>query len=70
MIERTVEWLAWLDHVRIESGMGTCCAEAQADGVPCPILGRDCEICDRAVAHARMHEVAIRPNTAALALAK
>lgn len=26
-----------------------CCAEAQADGVPCPTLGRDCEICERAV---------------------
>jgi hypothetical protein len=26
-----------------------CCAEAQADGVPCPTLGRSCEICERAV---------------------
>ncbi len=25
------------------------CSEAQADGVPCTELGRDCEICDRAV---------------------
>jgi len=24
------------------------CDEAQADGVPCPDLGRDCEICERA----------------------
>jgi hypothetical protein len=24
------------------------CAEAQADGVPCTELGRDCEICERA----------------------
>ena len=26
-----------------------CCAEAQADGVPCPTLGRACETCERAV---------------------
>jgi hypothetical protein len=26
-----------------------CCAEAQADGVPCPTIGRACEICERAV---------------------
>jgi hypothetical protein len=26
-----------------------CCAEAQADGVPCPTLGRSCEICERAM---------------------
>jgi len=25
------------------------CAEAQADGVPCPTLGRNCEICERAM---------------------
>jgi hypothetical protein len=25
-----------------------CCPEAQADGVPCPILGRSCETCERA----------------------
>jgi hypothetical protein len=25
------------------------CSEAQADGVPCSELGRDCEICERAV---------------------
>lgn len=24
------------------------CPEAQADGVPCPELGRDCEDCERA----------------------
>jgi hypothetical protein len=29
------------------------CAEAQADGVPCPTLGRSCEICERAL---RLHE--------------
>lgn len=26
-----------------------CCPEAQADGVPCPTLGRSCEVCERAV---------------------
>jgi hypothetical protein len=25
------------------------CPEAQADGVPCPDLGRSCEICERAL---------------------
>jgi hypothetical protein len=29
--------------------LSRCCAEAQADGVPCPTLGRDCEICERAM---------------------
>lgn len=27
---------------------GPLCAEAQADGVPCFELGRDCETCERA----------------------
>lgn len=30
--------------------LAACCPEAQADGVPCTELGRDCELCDRAVA--------------------
>ena len=25
------------------------CPEAQADGVPCPELGRSCEVCERAL---------------------
>jgi hypothetical protein len=29
--------------------LACCCAEAQADGVPCPTLGRSCEICERAI---------------------
>jgi hypothetical protein len=29
--------------------LAKCCAEAQADGAPCPTLGRSCEICERAV---------------------
>lgn len=28
--------------------LGALCAEAQADGVPCFELGRDCETCERA----------------------
>lgn len=30
-------------------GTGALCAEAQADGVPCQELGRDCEVCGRAM---------------------
>jgi hypothetical protein len=30
--------------------MGVLCAEAQADGVPCPELGRKCETCEKALA--------------------
>ena len=30
-----------------------CCPEAQADGVPCPEIGRDCEICERAIEEVR-----------------
>jgi hypothetical protein len=30
--------------------LAACCPEAQADGVPCSELGRDCEVCERAVA--------------------
>jgi hypothetical protein len=29
--------------------LSACCSEAQADGVPCTELGRDCETCERAV---------------------
>jgi hypothetical protein len=38
-INRAMEWVLPL---------GVCCAEAQADGVPCWELGRDCLECDRA----------------------
>jgi len=34
---------------RAEMSPGPLCAEAQADGVPCTELGRDCETCERAV---------------------
>lgn len=29
--------------------LSLCCPEAQADGVPCPALGRPCETCERAL---------------------
>jgi hypothetical protein len=38
----------WFDLTR-------CCPEAQADGVPCPTLGRSCEICERAVVPAETY---------------
>lgn len=28
--------------------LGVCCAEAQADGIPCPEPGSDCLHCERA----------------------
>ncbi len=31
-----------------ETGTGALCAEAQADGVPCFELGRECATCERA----------------------
>lgn len=31
------------------AGTGALCPEAQADGVPCTELGRDCEVCEHAV---------------------
>jgi len=34
---------------RRDLGTGALCPEAQADGVPCTELGRDCEVCERAV---------------------
>ena len=34
--------------------LGVCCAEAQADGVPCAELGRDCLRCGRAVPARRL----------------
>lgn len=29
--------------------LAACCPEAQADGVPCTELGRDCEQCEHAI---------------------
>ena len=36
-------------HPPAVSGPGARCAEAQADGVPCEGLDRDCEICEHAL---------------------
>ena len=42
--------------------LSKCCPEAQADGVPCPTLGRSCEICERAVLPTASEETTpIRP---------
>ncbi len=38
-VRKAMEWLLPL---------GVCCTEAQADGVPCTELGRDCLECERA----------------------
>lgn len=41
------------------------CAEAQADGVPCPTLGRNCETCAqaiRALANAREPDLPPQPE--------
>jgi hypothetical protein len=32
----------------VRKAVGPLCAEAQADGVPCYELGRDCQTCERA----------------------
>ncbi len=36
-----------------ESGLGVLCTDAQADGVPCPEQGKECEHCERARARQR-----------------
>lgn len=36
------------ENRKAEIALGALCAEAQADGVPCFELGRDCETCERA----------------------
>jgi len=38
-----------------------CCPEAQADGVPCPTLGRSCEVCERAIDASPEPPPSIRP---------
>jgi hypothetical protein len=35
---------------KYDVGSGALCPEAQADGVPCTELGRDCETCEKAMA--------------------
>ncbi|MEK6768538.1 MAG: hypothetical protein AABY85_06045 [Gemmatimonadota bacterium] len=39
------------------------CAEAQADGVPCTELGRDCETCARAIRDFSPDDLAIIRET-------
>ncbi len=41
--------------------LSACCPEAQADGVPCTELGRNCESCGRAFTEAAEAEPA--PDT-------
>jgi hypothetical protein len=53
-LARALEWMLPL---------GVCCAEAQADGVPCGEPGGDCLRCDRADPLRRLLlEAAIRPR--------
>lgn len=33
---------------RVDPGLGVLCPEAQADGVPCSEMGRECDICPMA----------------------
>ena len=40
----------WIDSWAAETGLGVPCGEAQADGVPCFELDRDCSQCDEAYA--------------------
>lgn len=55
-VREAMEWLLPL---------GVCCAEAQADGVPCHELGSDCLVCDRADAVRRLLlQMAARPRPA------
>ena len=38
-----------ITKISIFNDLSRCCPEAQADGVPCPELGRACEVCERAM---------------------
>jgi hypothetical protein len=43
-------------HAPAQAGLGTLCAESQADGVPCAEHGSDCAICGRALPCPESHE--------------
>ncbi len=43
--------------------LSACCPEAQADGVPCTELGRNCESCGRAFTEAAEAEPGPAPDT-------
>jgi hypothetical protein len=59
MVNPRIRYGSSLDIAEIKG----CCAEAQADGVPCPTLGRSCEICERALRNLELEEplLPIRP---------
>lgn len=40
-----------------DQGLGVLCPEAQADGVPCSELGRECDICPMAAPNRDIPEV-------------
>lgn len=42
-------------HAPAVPGLGVLCPEAQADGVPCPELGRNCADCERARPYAEVN---------------
>ncbi len=44
-----------------DSGLGAACAEAQADGVPCGDLDRECVNCERGAA-AVVAQLAVPPS--------
>lgn len=50
MDRRNSELKQEIQQRRSTSGLGVACADAQADGVPCPDPARDCDRCERAVA--------------------
>lgn len=48
-------WMTERDATRERVlALGVCCAEAQADGVPCAEPGRDCLRCGRAIPARRL----------------
>lgn len=46
--ERRQGFREWVESWRERSGLGVPCAQAQADGVPCFELGRECAECEEA----------------------
>ena len=50
---------------RRDSGLGVACTEAQADGVPCDVVGGDCVACQRASAAALAPAAAVTRRPAA-----
>ena len=59
----------WIDSWEKETGLGVPCGEAQADGVPCFELDRDCSVCEEAyqawLEFRRRKESAEDPNPSA-----